>query len=138
MGLDVKPEVSKKNEFWIEKNRFYELRYFCKQYHYWKRIIDGLSYISDNPTSRLAIRKQQAEDPTAALAERMMYYSHKILLVDDAIKQIEKEEGKDLADYIFKGVTTGLGYEKLDPPCCKEYYYKVYRRFFYYLHNSRE
>ena len=44
----MKPELSKKNEYWLPKHRYYELKYFCLQYPYWKSVcnsIDGYAKI---------------------------------------------------------------------------------------------
>lgn len=138
MGIEVKPEVTSKREYWVEKNRFYELRYFCRQYSYWKHAMEALSYVDGHHLLQKDFKQRRINDPTAAKAERMMYYSNKINLVDDCCKTIENQEGTEIAKAIFKGVTEGLGYEKLNPPCGKDYYYRVYRRFFWYLDNSRE
>lgn len=34
---NLRSELSKKNKYWIDKNRYYELKYFCLQYPLWKR-----------------------------------------------------------------------------------------------------
>lgn len=49
MGVKLRPELSKKNKYWIDKNRFYELKYFCLQYPLWKKayeVLDGLQLCS--------------------------------------------------------------------------------------------
>lgn len=45
MSTTIHPELSKKNEYWIEKHRYYELKHFCLQYPIWKEAyqsLDGL------------------------------------------------------------------------------------------------
>lgn len=32
MSTTIRPEVSEKNQYWIEKHRYYELKHFCLQY----------------------------------------------------------------------------------------------------------
>ena len=43
---DIRPELSKKNQYWIDRHRYYELKHFCLQYKNWKvyiQEIDGMS-----------------------------------------------------------------------------------------------
>ena len=35
MGTVIRPEVSKSNEYWIPRDRYYELEHFCLQYPSW-------------------------------------------------------------------------------------------------------
>lgn len=32
MATTIRPEVSKKSKYWIERHRYYELKHFCLQY----------------------------------------------------------------------------------------------------------
>ena len=46
MGTTIRPELSEKNPYWIERHRYYELKHFCLQYPIWKKAyaaLDGLS-----------------------------------------------------------------------------------------------
>lgn len=36
MGTTIRPELSEKNPYWIERHRYYELKHFCLQYPIWK------------------------------------------------------------------------------------------------------
>lgn len=36
MGTIIRPEISEKNKFWIDRHRYYELKHFCLQYPNWK------------------------------------------------------------------------------------------------------
>lgn len=36
MGTTIRAEVSKNNPYYISKNRYYELKYFCLQYKEFK------------------------------------------------------------------------------------------------------
>ena len=59
MGTTIRPELSEKNPYWIEKHRYYELKHFCLQYPIWRKaysVLDGYS----NPPKDLAIRLQNA------------------------------------------------------------------------------
>lgn len=37
MGTIIRPELSEKNKYWLEKHRYYELKHFCLQYPLWKQ-----------------------------------------------------------------------------------------------------
>lgn len=44
MGTTIRPELSEKNPYWIEKHRYYELKHFCLQYPIWRKaysVLDG-------------------------------------------------------------------------------------------------
>jgi hypothetical protein len=58
------------------------------------------------------------------------------------IESVAKETSLELWSYILKGVTGGLSYDylktNLNIPCCKDTYYKLYRRFFWLLDRARK
>jgi hypothetical protein len=138
MATIIRPEISEKNKYWIDKHRHYELKHFCLQYPEWKRTYAEfnnsnipLSTIERVPTSNIP------GDPTAKRALLKTYYK-------DRIKMIEKaalEADAYLHNYILKAVTENLSYTylktKLDIPCGRDMYYDRYRRFFWILSNSR-
>lgn len=37
MATTIRPELSEKNPYWIEKHRYYELKHFCLQYPIWQK-----------------------------------------------------------------------------------------------------
>ena len=46
MATTIRPELSEKNPYWIERHRYYELKHFCLQYPIWKKAyaaLDGLT-----------------------------------------------------------------------------------------------
>lgn len=66
MGTTIRPELSEKNPYWIEKHRYYELKHFCLQYPIWRKaysVLDGYS----NPPKDLAsfVVTSTLGDPTA-------------------------------------------------------------------------
>ena len=69
MGTTIRPELSEKNPYWIEKHRYYELKHFCLQYPIWRKaysVLDGYS----NPPKDLAsfVVTSTLGDPTAKCA----------------------------------------------------------------------
>lgn len=137
MGETVRAELSKKNKYWIDKNRYYELKYFCLQYPLWRKayeLLDGmqicsydLAYISNSDLSDVTGK---------CVEERSLYF--------ERMKTVEKaaiEADPYLASYILKAVTEGHSYNylqtQLNIPCGRDMYYDRYRRFFWILSNSR-
>lgn len=138
MATLIRPEVSEKNKYWIDKHRHYELKHFCLQYPSWKRAYEEfndpnipLSMIERVSTSNLP------GDPTAKRAIMKASYSKKMELIEKAAKEADRY----LHDYILKAVTENLSYtylkSKLDIPCGKDMYYDRYRRFFWILNQAR-
>lgn len=139
MGTVIRAELSKKNKYWIERHRYYELKHFCMQYPIWKKVysaIEGARGIA--PERILSIVRNMPSDPTAKAAIAKLYYSDKI----DLVERVAKEADPELSSYILKGVTEGVSYEylktRLEIPCCKDTYYDRYRRFFWLLSKERQ
>ena len=139
MTTVIRPEVSTKNKYWIDKHRHYELKHFCLQYPEWKR---AYTYFDDLtiPLSMIDYvpKDNIPGDPTAKRALMKMYYSERIKLVEKTAIDTDPY----LYSYILKGVTEGKSYNylrsKLDIPCGKDMYYDRYRRFFWLLNEARD
>ena len=138
MSMKVRPTISIKNKYWIDKHRHYELKHFCLQYPSWKRTYADL----ENPEISLSRLDSMpsgstTSDPTSRSALKKMYYSERINLIE----RIAKEADEFLYDYILKAVTEELSYtylkSKLNIPCGKDMYYDRYRRFFWLLNQAR-
>lgn len=138
MGTDIRPEISKKNRYWIEKHRYYELKHFCLQYPIWKNAYASLDGISKRSNTLVSVKNTSVGDPTAKCAEAKMYYSERIKMVERAAEKADS----DLACYILKAVTEGLSFEYLDTklgiPCSRDTYYDRYRKFFRELSYLRD
>lgn len=135
----MRPELSDKNPYWIEKHRYYELKHFCLQYPIWKSARAAITGLAERPESVEAVsRMKGVSDPTAKFAEARMYYTDRIEMIENAAKETDPVIGR----YILQGVTKGLSYEKLNAlegvPCCKDVYYILYRRFFWILNKLRQ
>ena len=134
---DIRPQLSKKNPYWIDKHRYYELKHFCMQYKTWQKLRHEIYGISSQNFPRVGY-SQKLSDPVVWAAESREVYSSKIQMVESAAKEASPE----FSVYILKAVTEGLTYENLrlihDLPICRETWYIIYRRFFYILHCSRK
>lgn len=138
MATKIRPEISEKSKYWIDKHRHYELKHFCLQYPKWKRAYASMS--KSNISSSIGERLPSTNipgDPTAKCAMRKAYYKERIELIE----RTAKEADCDLYNYILKAVTEELSYtylkSKLEIPCGRDMYYDRYRRFFWLLSNSR-
>lgn len=133
----MRPEVSKKNKYWISKHRQYELKYFCLQYPEWKKKYAASGGLCTSKMVEPRLRTQTSS-ATEMEAINKAILSDKIGLVEETAKTVDGL----LSDYILKGVTEGLSYSKLkikyDIPCNKDTYYERYRRFFWMLDKIKD
>lgn len=139
MSTVIRPELSLKNKYWIDKHRYYELKHYCLQYLSWKKTyaaIDELS-MSSSVLDRLPSSNIPG-DLTAKYAMRKAHYSEKINMIEKAAMDADE----DLYIYILKAVTEGLSFTylktRLEIPCSRDTYYDRYRRFFWLLSEARD
>ena len=138
MATTIRPELSEKNPYWIEKHRYYELKHFCLQYPIWQKQYSLISNTRSNETYSLTpIANRSFYDSTGETAVDRTYYSLRIELLE----RVAKETDDVIGNYILKGVTEGWSYDilkaRLNIPCCKDIYYELYRRFFWLLDKGR-
>lgn len=139
MSTVIRAEISRKNQWWIPKHRYYELKHFCLQYPDWKRWRRELNELSISSGLGHSVRMEPAFGrPTEAITERMTYFDHRIEIVEEAARQADEVVGS----YVLQGVITGKSYDvlylKRPIPCCRDNYYELYRKFFYILSGLRE
>ena len=139
MATAIRPEISEKNKYWIDRHRYYELKHFCLQYPSWKETyrIYGEPQMPSSTLEQMRTSNIPS-DPTARHATLKAQYAERIEMIEEAAKTADK----DLCKYILKAITEGLSYTymktKLDIPCGKDMYYDRYRRFFWILDQIRE
>ena len=137
MACNLRPELSKKNKYWIEKNRFYELKYYCLQYPLWKRTYEELYALQTTKFSLVRAQDGSIRDSVALCAEERSIYLERMCAVEKAARDADPY----LASYILKAVTEGLSYSylkaRLEIPCSRDMYYDRYRRFFWLLDKTK-
>lgn len=140
MSTTIRPELSEKNKFWIERHRYYELKHFCLQYPIWKSsrlLITGLSQNSIDILGR-TYPHGIGEDPTVRAAEAREFFTDRMNLVEHTAKELDPV----LGEFIFQAVTEGYTYEffktNQNIPCSREVYYDYYREFFWQLNVTRK
>lgn len=141
MGMTIRPEVSKKNRWWISKHRYYELKHFCLQYREWKKryreleanLSGDICFVSVNGN----VRGSKIRDKTGEIAAEMAELSRCIGLVE----KLCDEADLSLSEFIFKAVTEDMSYAKLsvmyEIPCGQDMYYDRYHKFFWLLDKER-
>lgn len=139
MATKIRPELSIKNKYYIDKHRHYELKHFCLQYPNWKRTYTELDGNSISPSTFDKMPSGNLPgDPTAKRAISKARLIERI----DMIEKAAREADQQLHNYILKAVTENLSYTylktKLDIPCGKDMYYDRYRRFFWLLNKVRD
>lgn len=137
MSTVIKPELSLKNKYWIERHRYYELKHFCLQYTTWKKLYDSINSIN-SPTIDYVISKTNKNgNPTEKYAIARTYLKDRIEMID----RVAKKTDETLYHYILIGVTQGYTYTYLKTtmniPCCRDKYYELYRKFFWLLDKER-
>lgn len=138
MGTTIRPELSEKNPYWLEKHRYYELKHFCLQYPIWRKAYSSLNGLATRPADlAMFVVSNTLSDPTVKCAMAKAFYSERT----DMIKRVAEKTDPVLANYILKAVTEGWSYDilkaRLEIPCCKDTYYELYRRFFWLLNKER-
>ena len=138
--MSISPEVSKKNEFWIPQHRYCELKHFCLQYRFWKTHLQLQA--SDTLQSASVIYSVNHKTGYVNTVEAFAISRDILLRKVEMVKRAAKQADPSIAEYILKGVTLCRSYDELNVqyslPCGREYYYKVYRKFFYILDTLRD
>ena len=139
MCTSIRPTISERNKYWIDKHRYYELKHFCLQYDSWKRAYAALEEldVSSPVMDSTGVKTHEHSDPTSRLALAKTYYSEKIKMVE----RIAMEADESIGEYILRAVTEELSYtylkSRLEIPCGRDMYYDRYRRFFWLLSKVR-
>lgn len=137
MGTDIRTEISKKNKYWISKDRYLELKHFCLQYPEWRK---EYREIKQRLTSNMVDEKVSgglSTSPTEESAIRLAELDEKINLVEDTVIEADEFIGK----WIFPVVTGVASYEflknKVRIPVSRSNFYDKYRKFFWLLSKKR-
>jgi hypothetical protein len=139
MATVIRPKISEKNKYYIDKHRYYELKHFCLQYKEWKKAYElcNDSIIFTANIANAPCCAAVPSDLTAKYAIRQAEYASKIRMIEKAAMEADDF----LYKYILKAVTEGLSYtylkSSMEIPCGKDMYYDRYRRFFWLLSNAR-
>ena len=126
----IRSKISERSPYYISKYRFLELKNFCRQYDEWKAEISRVSLYG----ARSAIRGSEIGRPVENAAIRIEVLKRRI----KSVEQASIATDPDIYPWILKCVTKGIGYDGLDVPCSRDYFYSRYRKFFWHLDKIRE
>lgn len=136
MATVIRPEISKKSEWYLERHRYYELRHFVMQCPSWRKELNDLDGWKGHYPDIFV--KLPPSNPTEEAAIRREFFSKRI----DMVNQAAKEADDYIGNYILEGIVAGKSYDALNAmkriPCCKDVYYELYRKFFYILSGLRQ
>ena len=137
MSTNIRAELSKKNEYWIDRHRYYELKHFVMQYPLWKMKSEALDGMRSSSVIALC-EPHNEESKVEENAIRKIFYTDRMNMVKKAAQDADPVIGS----YILKGILHGVSYDKLSArykvPCSRDEYYKLYRRFFWLLSQARK
>ena len=138
-NMGVHPELSKRNQYRLPADRYYELKHFCHQYARWKEEYRE-STAPASPKLDGEVHGSGKGDSTESAGMKKAVLKSKIELVE---KTAVEAAGPVLAPFLLAGVTKkNIGYKYLRTvmhiPCGKDYYYKTYHYFFWLLDRKRE
>lgn len=129
--------ISESNQYWISKERYYELVHFCLQYKDWKHMYNSLDNIQMSKRFDMLPGGNEVSDPTEKIVEAKLYYRNRMEMVEEAAELADIE----IKEFIVIGVTEGVSCNYLimskGMPCGKDKYYSAYRKFFWHLSKLR-
>lgn len=136
MGTNIRTSVSKTNPFFISKHEYLMSKHFAMQYTEWKKEKTEIETRIAYGFKIGGVRHEEILKPVEAAQEAAEHLSSRI----DLIERTAKIAGEDIWQIVLVGVTTDCNYEYLrlvkDIPCCKDTYYKMYRKFFWLLNRE--
>lgn len=129
----VRNNLSDKNAYKLSKHRFLELKHMCLQYDEWRDILAGLDGYRGGIVTIHGRRERASGFDISDIVAMRERYTRLVDMVERVAFNTEPELGK----YILYGVTHDVGYDylslKMGMPCCRNVYYKLYRKFFWML-----
>lgn len=133
MGTDIRTEISKKNRYWISKEKYLELKHFCFQYREWKKEYKEIAQKLTSDISGEKVSNNNISCPTEECALRLAELDKKMKLIQDTAEETDPIIGK----WLFPVVTGVASYEfmknKVRIPVSRGEFYDKYRKFFWLL-----
>ena len=134
---NIRPEISSRNPYSIEKEKYYELVHFCLQYPSWRKERTRLIDQSRDYQLKEHVSHSGIANLTEAIAIKISELSDKMELVENTAKEADSEIGQ----YVLLVVTGVATYQYLKTrmriPFSRDAFYKAYRRFFWLLAQKR-
>lgn len=129
---EIRPELSRKNKYWIPKHRYYELKHFCLQYPEWKKEYMTLGFKME--ASPIIVRGQK---PQGRPVENLEISRGRLLEKLELVEYTCRATDPVLYKWLLRAVTEGMPFTQLkmmyDIPCERDMFYDRYRKFFWLL-----
>ena len=120
------------DKFGISKEKYRELKYFCRQYCEKKqKVIDLMSLKATNLNGLPG--GSGVSDPTAEKALKAAKEQADIDLIEQTVREAEP----GIYKWLLVSVTEGIPYEQMPVPCGRRQFYEARRKFFYLLSEKR-
>lgn len=136
MGTNIRTQLSKANPYYISKHEYLMTKHFAMQYNEWKKEKSEIESRLSNGYKIDSVQNSNVDSPVEKAIETAERYSSRMELIE----QMAKIAGEELWEFVLLGVTTEYSYEYLHLikgiPCCKDVYYKMYRKFFWLLNRE--
>lgn len=130
-------ELSKKNRYYVPREKYYELLYFSRQYNTMKQELSELRLAYPASLRDAAVKTSDVADPVAKAYARIETLLDKIHMIESTAIETDPE----LAKWVRIGVTNDYSYEymhqMLGMPIGRSKYYELYRKYFYLLAQKR-
>lgn len=131
-------ELSRRNQYYISKHRYLELKHFCLQYPEWQREYNQISMYP--PSDGFA--KISANHSDGSFIEKIALLRNELMFKMELVKSNAMIVDDYLGPFIFRAVTEDLSYNylytKTGMACSMEMYYDRYHKFFWLLDRARE
>lgn len=129
---EIRPELSRKNKYWIPKHRYYELKHFCLQYPEWKKEYMTLGFKME--ASPIIVRGQK---PQGRPVENLEISRGRLLEKLELVEHEGRAADPILYKWLLRAVTEGMPFTQLkmmyDIPCERDMFYDRYHKFFWLL-----
>jgi hypothetical protein len=136
MSTTIRNTISETSPYYISKHEYLMMKHFALQYSEWKKEKAEIETRIRSGWRIGDIHGENAASPVEKIQEEAERYSSRI----DLIERMAKIAGEDIWEFVLTGVTTECSYEYLrlvkGIPCCKDVYYKMYRKFFWLLNRE--
>lgn len=132
----MKSEISKKNPYWIPKDRYLELKHWCHQYDQWKDDRNNLLYLRAKNSQGEKI--SEVFDPTFITATKLERLDKNISMVDTLVKEIFPNDWKIFKYCLVSDWSYDVASIHHRVTISRSEWYKRRREFFYWLDKRRE
>lgn len=143
----VRAKISKKGvyeKYWIPKERYMELLWFCRQYPEWRNAQREIT-ITHSPGFLMAARNgMDPSDPTFKAAEKFERYAKKVRTIAYALTDTvgDMEDDATLETALIYTVCFCKPFQwiqtHLKLPYSRASYYRIYRKFFWCLDKRKD